>query len=387
MTEPELSVAERLLGVDIAGEARIENAAKVDTQMEASTWNFVDLEPALLGLRPPPPALMARDDNKFLMYRNKIHWVAAEPGAGKSFLAQMVCAQELLNDPAGDVLYLDYESESTDVVGRLIDMGVPKDVLREHFFYIHPETGTEMSAGDKAAFVRSVEARSWVFAVLDGTTDSIALEGLDPNSGADIARWLSAIPRKLKAAGATVLVVDHVVKSSEGRGRWAIGSGHKLAGLDGVSFTLEVIVPFAKAVGCDEYTGKSRLGCGKDRGGDVQALTADDNKTLGMFQMTAYADGTLEPWISADADASTVTVAYETFVALARVLKTYPGSTQRGITDKTGLSDHEAGSGLLLMVEKGWCKVEPIGQSHKHTLTQEGLREFRDDDPLDTELF
>lgn len=387
MTEPDLTLAEKLLGVDVASDARIANHDRVDSQLEESHWNPVDIEAALAGLRPPPPALMQREDGKHLMYKNKIHWVAAEPGAGKSFLAQYACFQVLTQDVPGNVLYVDYESEAADVVSRLRDMGVPKETLRNHFTYVHPEGGTSMTPGDQAAYTRTLESRDWAFAVLDGTTESIALEGLDPNSGADIALWLQAIPRRLKNAGATVLVIDHVVKSSEGRGRWAIGSGHKLAGLDGVSFTLEVIVPFAKAIGKDEHEGKSRLGVGKDRGGDVQALTADDNKTLGMFCMTAYADGTLAPSLTADADSSNMAVAYEVFVNIARVLKTYAGSTQKGVTDRTGMSEHETATGLLVMVEKGWVKVEPVGQSHKHDLTQAGLREFRDDDPVDSEPF
>ena len=386
MNEPDpLSLAEKLLGVDVADAARIVNAAQLDVALEESHWNPVDLEPALAGLRPPPPALLRREDGKHLLYRNKIHWVAAEPGAGKSFFSQHACAQVLAD--GGDVLYLDYESEATDVVSRLKDMGVPKDVLRKHFVYVHPEGGTTMTPADTAAYARLVESRPWTFAVLDGTTDSIALEGLDANSGADITRWLQAIPRRLKGAGATVLVIDHVVKSSEGRGRWAIGSGHKLAGLDGVSFTLEVIVPFAKAIGKDSHEGKSRLGVGKDRGGDVQALTADDNRTIGMFTMTSYLDGSLDPSISADADSSNMAVSYETFVNIARVLKTYSGSTQKGICDRLGMSDHEVASGLMLMVENGWVKAEAIGQSHKHSLTQPGQREFRDDPAVDPEPF
>jgi hypothetical protein len=388
MNEPEevpLSLAERLLGVETVDAARIIGREQVDQALEESHWNPVDIEPALAGLRPPPPALLRREDGKHLLYRNKIHWVAAEPGSGKSFFAQYACMQTLHD--GGQVLYLDYESEATDVVSRLKDMGVPKDVLRKQFVYVHPEGGTTMSPGDQAAYTRTVNSRQWTLAILDGTTDSIALEGLDANSGADITRWLHAIPRRLKTAGATILVIDHVVKSSEGRGRWAIGSGHKLAGLDGVSFTLEVIVPFAKAIGKDSHEGKSRLGVGKDRGGDVQALTADDNKTLGMFCMTAYADGTLDPSITADADSSNMAVPYEVFVNIARVLKTYAGSTQKGVVDRTGLSEHETAAGLMLMVEHGWVNVEAIGQSHKHTLTQSGQREFRDDPAVDPEPF
>jgi len=380
-SEQSPSLAERLLGADVVAGAGIDRKDKVDAQMAESFWNPADLEPALLGLRPPPPSLLSRDDGKHVLYKNKIHWFQGEPGSMKSMLAQHACVQQLALD--NDVLYIDYESEILDVVSRLMDMGATKDQLRKRFVYVHPEGATDMSPGDKAAYLRMVESREWGLAVLDGTTDSIALEGLDANSGADITLWLQAIPRRLKAAGATVVVIDHVAKSSDGRGRWAIGSGHKLAGLDGVSFTLDIITPLAKAVGRDEYTGKARVLVNKDRGGDVQALCADDNKTLGMFTVTAYADGTLDCSLFAEADSTSMNVAYEVFVAIARVLKTYPGSTQKAITDRTGMSDHEAAAGLLLMVESGWCKVEPIGQSFKHTLTPNGQREFRDDEGVD----
>ena len=99
--------------------------------------------------------------------------------------------------------------------------------------------------------------------------------------------------------------------------------------------------------------------------------------------MTAWADGSLDPSITDNADSSTVNVAYETFVNIARVLKTYPGSTQKGIVDRTGMSDQESATGLMVMVENDWIKVEPIGQSFKHTLTQAGQREFRDDEGVD----
>jgi hypothetical protein len=49
-----------------------------------------------------------------------------------------------------------------------------------------------------------------------------------------VASWLELLPRWAARLGAAVLVLDHVVKNVETRGRWATGSQHKLAGLDGV---------------------------------------------------------------------------------------------------------------------------------------------------------
>ena len=43
----------------------------------------------------------------------------------------------------------------------------------------------------------------------------------------DVAAWLQRAPRLALKLGAAVLVLDHVVKSFEARGRYAIGAGHK----------------------------------------------------------------------------------------------------------------------------------------------------------------
>jgi len=375
-------LAAKLLGQNFADQVRVEDSERLETQMEASKWNPADITDALNGLRPPPPQLLKRSDGKSLLYQGKIHWFQGEPGSMKSMLAQHAVQQVLMDPDGGPCLYIDYESEGTDVVGRLIDLGVPRDVIAERFDYVHPEGGTTMSPGDLAAYNRLVSSRPWSLVVLDGTTDSIAFEGLEANSGGDIARWLQAIPRKLQATGATVVVIDHVAKSTEGRGRWAIGSGHKLAGLDGVSFTLEMIVPLAKAVDKPEHTGVAKVVVNKDRGGDVQALCGDDNRTVGMLRITAYQDGTLDARVEDDTTSVAMDVAYEVFVAVGRALKTYPGATGKQVINSTGLSEYEASAGLLQMVERGWVKAEAAGASFKHTLTQAGVREFRDDQPF-----
>ena len=381
MSEPEEpSLAERLLGTEVTMTARYEMADRVKEQLEVSKWLPANLEDALAGLRPPPPSMLARSDGKHILYQGKIHWFQGEPGSMKSMLAQHAVVQVLA--AGGDCLYLDYESEALDVVGRLVDMGATPDQLRAHFTYVHPEGGTHMSPGDHEAFLATVASKPWALCVLDGTTDSIAFEGLDANSGADISTWLSAIPRRLQKTGATVVVIDHVAKAAEGRGRWAIGSGHKLAGLDGVSFTLTTLVPLAKAVGKPEHTGKALVTVNKDRGGDVQALCGEDNKTIGALIITAYANGELHASLDANVEATQIDVAYEVFVTVAKVLKTYPGAVGSAVVKATGLSEHEVAACLLQMVDKGWCAVEGVGQSFKHKLTVSGQREFRESDPF-----
>ena len=78
--------------------------------------------------------------------------------------------------------------------------------------------------------------------MLDGITQAISKQELSSNDGDEIGRFFKLLPRGIaRTHGAAVLLVDHVTKSNEDRGRYAIGSQQKLAAIDGVQFSPEVI--------------------------------------------------------------------------------------------------------------------------------------------------
>jgi len=69
-------------------------------------------------------------------------------------------------------------------------------------------------------------------AVIDGVTDSMGLFGLFGKDADDVARWHRTLPKAVASkTGAAVVCVDHVAKDSQTRGRFALGSQHKMAGL------------------------------------------------------------------------------------------------------------------------------------------------------------
>jgi hypothetical protein len=72
----------------------------------------------------------------------------------------------------------------------------------------------------------------------------MVLHGLDPLSNKDAARFGQALPSWIAGAGPAVVSLDHVTKSTEGRGRYAIGAVHKLNGLNGAAYTLESRIAF-----------------------------------------------------------------------------------------------------------------------------------------------
>ena len=75
------------------------------------------------------------------------------------------------------------------------------------------------------------------------------------------------LPRTIaRLTGAAVVLIDHVTKDAEGRGRFAIGGQAKMASLDGAAYVVEV----AEALGRGRR-GMVTLRVAKDRPGGVRA--------------------------------------------------------------------------------------------------------------------
>jgi hypothetical protein len=184
--------------------------------------------------------------------------LSGEPEALKSWLALLATAQELL--VGHRVVYVDLEDSASGVVERLRAMGVSDDLLRAHFAYVNPHGGLTPQA--RESLTATVQGAALV--VIDAATEALAMQQLDPNSGAEVATWLALLPRWAASHGPAVLVLDHVVKNADNRGRFATGSQHKLAGVDGVALLIEPVAPGGRGM-----VGRSRLFLSKDRHGHV----------------------------------------------------------------------------------------------------------------------
>lgn len=88
-----------------------------------STCEPIDLTPYLDGtIKPVKPTLGPRSDGVRLLYRGKMHSLVGESEAGKTWLALLWCALEIL---AGhDVLFIDCEDGPEGITERLLDLGM-----------------------------------------------------------------------------------------------------------------------------------------------------------------------------------------------------------------------------------------------------------------------
>ena len=227
-----------------------------------TTWAALDLTPVLQGQEvDPPPALLTRNDDQALLYTAAVHTVSGEPGSGKTWLTLIAALQQL--DAGHDVTMIDFEDRASRVVGRLLALGAHPDTIRDHFRYVRPHTG--LDATSQTDLEHATHGSTLV--ILDGVTEAMTLQGLDLNSNADVATFYSLLPRRLADTGATVVMIDHVVKDGEKQGRWALGGQHKLAGIDGVSYLVKALEPFGRG-----KTGRARITISKDRPGYIEEI-------------------------------------------------------------------------------------------------------------------
>lgn len=251
------------------------------------TWAPVDLEAILSGEYVPLAAsVLTRVDGVGMLYPGKVNAIIGESESGKSWVAQTACAQVLAR--GGSATYVDYESDAADVVGRLLLLGVPADTIRQRFRYIRPDQAATTSPG---AF-RALLASSQDLVVIDGVTDALGTEGLSLLDNDEISTWYRRVLRPLaRHTGAAVLTVDHVTKSGDGRGRFAIGGQHKLSGIDGAALLAEVEEPFGRGmrgVGVIRIA-KDRPGGLRPHGGEYRQ--ADRTQELARFVLDATGTG------------------------------------------------------------------------------------------------
>lgn len=226
-----------------------------------NTWAPVDLASILEhGEILEQPTQLARTDGQCLLYPAAIHSISGEPESGKTWVALIAAAQTLRNTDE-HVTYVDFEDRAGRVIPRLVNLGAPRAAILDRFHYIRPSQALDPT-GRK---ILDEHAGASSLSIIDGVTEAMTMHGLSLLDNEDAARYLDLLPRHLADHGPAVLQIDHVVKDSEKQGRWAIGAGHKLAGLDGAAYGIKVLEPFGKG-----RIGRAAIAVHKDRPGSIR---------------------------------------------------------------------------------------------------------------------
>jgi bifunctional DNA primase/polymerase-like protein len=258
------------------------------------TWARVDLTTYLDGTWvPEQPTMLTREDGIGLLYDGRVHSVYGESESGKSLIL-MAEAVRLMQD-GHDVLWVTLDSDAGEDVSRALSFGCPPEVIAKHLDYRQPD-GPAISSPSFAEMFTG----SYKLAVIDGVTVAIQLLGQSGNKGDPndaIVRFFKIFPRRLaKRTGAAVVLIDHVSKDSDARGRFAIGGQAKMSEVDGANYIVEPVAPPVKGgigkislrVAKDRPAGVRRH-CGawraKDRTQEAAVIEVDSREEITRFRI------------------------------------------------------------------------------------------------------
>jgi hypothetical protein len=251
--------------------------------IRVSSWEPVDIDSVLRGERVTlPPAVLERSDGVKLIYPGRLNVFMGDSESCKTWIADAAVAAEL--NQGHHVIILDYEDSAETTVERLRSLGVSADNISAWLTYTNPAGKFDELA--EAVLQEAIKGRGDpTLAVVDGVTEAMADIGLDPISGPDVATFYGGAPRWLAHTGAAVTLIDHVTKSTEGRGRWAIGSERKISGLDGAAYGFDVIEPFGRG-----RTGKVKMTVSKDRLGHIRQHEGP-KRLIALIELQSWPDG------------------------------------------------------------------------------------------------
>ncbi|WP_455835383.1 AAA family ATPase [Pseudarthrobacter siccitolerans] len=253
--------------------ARQQEEAGTPHEYTPPSWKPQDLSAFLNGTyKALQPSIMARSDGQCMLYPAMVHAFNGESESGKSLIAQNETVRQL--NAGNRCLYIDFESDAASVISRLLMMGASPEDIRENLDYIRPDVDP-VAFADETAEWHELLKNKYTLAVIDGVTEAFAVFGVKSIDNDEVTAWGRRVPRQIAAkTGAAVIVVDHVTKSAEGRGRFAIGAQAKMSYLTGAAYMVEIISPIGVGM-----VGKVALRVGKDRPGQVRPRSGEWRKS------------------------------------------------------------------------------------------------------------
>ena len=348
--------------------------------VDESSWKPIPLKDYFDGLFQAPQAtILKRSDGHGLIYTGRVHSIYGESESGKSWVAQIATAEMLKDDKK--VIYIDFESDAVDIVNRLKSLGVSRANLLQYFTYIRPDGAREV---DDPYWQAILEPASASLVIIDGVTESLTMWGGETKDNDAITRWMRIFPRTVAtASGAAVVLIDHITKNADTRGRFAIGGQAKLATIDGAAYLVEPLEALAPG-----RTGTLTMRVTKDRPGFIRKIAgmwrkSDRTQEAAVFTIDStrplmeYVIGV--PLVEEEVLASKE---FKKAKEIAEFVHNHPGCTRRLIQEGVHGSKEAIGEHLNELMAGGWIAnrgnersfilyITDSGKSHFNLLTAE----------------
>jgi hypothetical protein len=255
------------------------DADHVEQARERSSWYPKPLD--LDGeIEEPEPEFLSRNDGHRLFYRGKINALLGESESGKTWVALLAVKQAL--DIQQKVIYLDFEDSGKGILARLRSLGV-EDRRFANFTYANPDQN--LTLDERMDLVDALHEQKPELIIVDGVNAAMTLLNLELTSNRDATFFSQQLLKPLANSGACVVTIDHVPKSKDNRGNYAIGAQAKRADINGCAIAVEVTLPFGRGM-----NGELNLKVTKDRPGAVREHSKEA-KFAGTVELKSTHDG------------------------------------------------------------------------------------------------
>jgi hypothetical protein len=261
----------------------------------------VSWEPINLGELEERPPVKPTLGGVGLIYPGKRHVFSGSQESAKTLAAYAIALEAIREHDLG-VALIDFEMGQWDARDRLREMGAtPEDF--ERLAYVEPDT----AATD--ATIADVIERAPSLVIVDAAAGAYGIQGLDDNKRQDVEAFARAWTQPLFQHGIASLVIDHVTKNAETRGRYAIGSERKVGGAD-VHLGFETVKPITRG-----GHGLYKIVTHKDRGGWLPRPRA------AQLELHSDPDTHALTWTFKAAEDDTADEAWKPTVLMDRVLE------------------------------------------------------------------
>jgi hypothetical protein len=341
---------------------------------DESSWKPIALKDYFDGLFQAPTAtILKRTDGHGLIYTGRVHSIYGESESGKSWVAQIASAEMLKEDKK--VIYIDFESDASDVVGRMKSLGVSRANLLQYFSYIRPDGPRD---ADDPYWQAILEKGSAELIIIDGVTESLTMWGGETKDNDAITRWMRIFPRTVAtASGAAVVLIDHITKNAETRGRFAIGGQAKMATIDGAAYLVEPLEALAPG-----RTGTLTMRVTKDRPGFIRKIAgmwrkSDRTQEAAVFTIDStraqmqYVIGV--PMLEDELEQSKE---FKKSKEIAEFVHNHPGCTRRLIQEGIHGSKDAIGERVSELLAGGWVENKGNERSFILYITDTGKSHF-----------
>lgn len=332
---------------------KLETSAREAQRRELTSWAALDLAAVLEGgVKAPQPTVLARRDDRRLLYPGRTHSFIGESEHGKTLGAYLACSQELL--ASHGVVYVDFEGEIEDFARWMLNLGVPTELIREKARYIRPDTAID-DVGKLAVRDACVQIEP-TLVVFDGVTEAMMLHDLNDNATIDTARFMQMLPKKFEKVGVTVLLIDHTPHG----GNRATGSQHKRSAVTGSSFLFIRRAPLVEG-----KHGTVDITVLKDRPSQVRKHS-DRGKRAGVLHVQPGEGTLVEMWIEpATPKGDFGEVGPEVLERVSRFVEENPNCSRKQAREDCSGSTEDNAEALDVLVRDGYltCYERPHGES------------------------